>query len=328
MEIFITQNNQQTGPFSPQEIQAGLASGKYQSSDLIWYHGIEGWIPLSQASAIFSPSPSMYPSQPATCGLATASMILGVSGFFFLITSIPAVICGHIARGKIKKSQGTLGGGGLAMAGIITGYLVIGLIVVIAGLAALMAPMIMSQIKNAHRVEALNNAKQIGLALYVFEDEFGTYPNAETAKLVAEKTSTPEISGDSSNARFRQLIASGITLSEQMFHAKSDGTHEPDGFIDADFALQSGECGFGYIDNIPSNISDPRPIVMAPFISGTTKFDPEPYDGKAIILWTDNSARTYPIDSTTGEVIVDGKSILDPSHPVWARTPPNLLLPE
>lgn len=328
MEIFITQNNEQTGPFSPQEIQAGLASGKYQSSDLIWYHGIEGWIPLSQASAIFSPSPSMYPPQPATCGLATASMILGISGFFFLITAIPAVICGHIARGKIKKSQGTLGGGGLAIAGIITGYLVIALMVTIAGLAALMAPMIMSQQKMADRSEALSNAKQIGIALFEFNEEYGSYPSADTAKPVADKTSTTQMTGDSANARFRQLIASGITLSEQMFYAKSDGTDKPDGFVDGDFALQSGECGFGYIDNIPSNISDPRPIVMTPFISGTTEFDPEPFDGKAIILWTDNSTRTYPIDSRTGEVIVDGKSILDPSHPVWAGTPPNLLLPE
>ncbi len=310
MEIFITQDNQQTGPFTPKEIQAGLAIGKYQSSDLIWYHGIENWIPLSQASGILSPSPSLYPAPTATCGIATASMILGVSSFFFLITAIPAVICGHIARGKIKKSQGTLGGGGLAMAGIITGYLVIGLMVTIAGLAALMTPMIMSQVKNAHRVEALNNAKQIGLALYVFEDEYGTYPNSETAKIVADDTGTPEITGDSSNARFHQLIISGASSGEEIFYAKS------------------GECGFGYIDNIPSNISDPRPIVMTPFISGTTKFDPEPFDGKAIILWTDNSARTYPIDSTTGEVIVDGKSILDPSHPIWAGTPPNLLLPE
>lgn len=58
--------------------------------------------PLSEASGILSPSPSLYPAPTATCGLATASMILGISGFLLLITAIPAVICGHIARGKIK----------------------------------------------------------------------------------------------------------------------------------------------------------------------------------------------------------------------------------
>ena len=332
MEIFIIQNNEKTGPFSPQEIQAGLASGKYQGTDLIWYHGIQNWIPLSQASAILRPSlhpgPSMYPAQPPTCGLATASMILGISGFFLLITAIPAVICGHIARGKIQKSQGTLGGGGMAMAGLITGYSTIALTLIIACLAALTAPMIIRQQKMANRSEALSNAKQIGIVLYQFNEEFGSYPNAETAKLVADKTSTTQITGDSANARFRQLIASQITINEQMFYAKSAGTNKPDGFIDGDFALQYGECGFGYIDNISSNTPDARPIVMTPFVPGTTEFDPKPFDGKAIILWTDNSVHTYPIDRTTGKVIIDGKSILDPDHPVWAGTPPNLVLPE
>ena len=45
MEIFIQHQGQQTGPFTQQEIQAGLTSGTYQPSDLIWYEGAAGWIP-------------------------------------------------------------------------------------------------------------------------------------------------------------------------------------------------------------------------------------------------------------------------------------------
>ncbi len=328
MEIFISQHNKRTGPFTPQEIHAGLASGQYQTSDLVWYQGIEGiegWIPLSEATGIFSSDPTLQPPlKPTTSRLAIASMNLGASSFILPIAAIPAVICGHIARGKIKKSQGRLDGSGLALAGLITGYLVLGIFFIIVFLVALSAPIR----KRAYQTEAISNAKHIGMALYAFEDEYGSYPNAATAKLIAEKTSTPEITGSSSNARFRQLFSAGITESEQLFYAKTPNTRKPDGNISDNEAIAPNECGFGYIDNIPPKITDSRPIAMAPFISGTTKFDPEPFGGKAVILWTDNSTRALPIDRTTGEVILDGKSILDPSHPIWAGTPPNLVLPE
>lgn len=328
MEIYITQNNEKTGPFSPQEIQAGLASGKYRDSDLAWYHGIDHWIPLSQAlGAIGSNSPG-YSRPPETSGLAITSMILGISGFFFLITAIPAVIFGHIARSKIKKSQGKIGGDGMALAGLITGYLCIAFIVVIGTLAALMAPLIIKQQKTAHRMEALNNAKLIYSHLWSFRAQYGSYPSTETAKVIAEETSTTQITGNSANARFRQMIISGIHADEEIYYAKADGVQRPDGFIDGDFAVGFNECGFGYIDNIPSNLGNPRPIIMTPFVPGTDKFDPLPFDNKAVILWTDGSAQVYPIDKNTGQVFIDGKSILDPDHPVWNGTPPNLLLPE
>jgi type II secretory pathway pseudopilin PulG len=329
MEIFITQNNEKTGPFSPQEIQAGLSSGKYQGSDFIWYQGIESWIPLSSASSIFSVNPMNQPAaQPLSCGLATASLILGISSFIFIITAIPAIVCGHIARSKIKKSQGQLQGSGLALAGLITGYVGLGAILMIALLAALSAPMIMKQHKKAHQAQAISNAKQISLALFEFNDEYGSYPNAETAKLVAQTTSTPVITGDSSNARFRQLISSGITASEEIFYAKSIITQKPDGNISGDNAIAPGECGFAYIDNHPKVITAPRPIAMAPFTFSSGQFDKDVFDNKAIILWTDGSATTLPIDPASGKALLNGQDILDPAHPVWAGTPPNLVMPE
>lgn len=329
MEIFIIQNNEKAGPFSPQEIQAGLASGKYQGSDLIWYQGIESWIPLSSASSIFSVNPMNQPAaQPVSCGLATASLVLGISGFIFIVTAVPAIVCGHIARSKIKKSQGQLEGSGMALAGIITGYAVLALCVLIASLAALATPMIMKPHKRAHQSEAISNAKCFGLALFEFNNDYGSYPNAETAKLVANETSTPVINGDSANARFRQLITSGIVYNEEIFYAKSVITQKPDGNISGDNAIAPGECGFAYIDNIPSDIKDSRPIAMAPFTYGSGEFDNDVYDNKAIILWTDNSVTTLSIDPASGKALLNGQDILDPAHPIWAGTPPNLLMPE
>ncbi len=63
-------------------------------------------------------------SQPVrTSGLAIASLVFSLVG---PIGCIPAVICGHIALGKMKKEP-TLQGRGLALAGLIIGYVVLGL---------------------------------------------------------------------------------------------------------------------------------------------------------------------------------------------------------
>lgn len=61
---------------------------------------------------------------PQTAGIAVASLVLGILGLFSAgLTALAAVICGHLARGKIESSRGRLSGGGLAIGGLITGYL-------------------------------------------------------------------------------------------------------------------------------------------------------------------------------------------------------------
>lgn len=327
MGIFIQHQGQQTGPFTHQEIQAGVASGLYQTTDLIWYEGAEGWMPLSKLP-ILNGSPSL-PSgaMPKTSGLAITSMVLGICSFLCGgFTAIPAIICGHIAHSKIKNSQGQQTGVGFAIAGFITGY--IGIFVMIAMLAGLTAPMVIRQRKKADQTVAVSNARQIGLALMEFESEYGRYPDDSTARLVADDTKTPKITGSSSNARFQQLFSASLTQSENMFYAKTSGTRKPDGNISGDQALAPGECGFAYIENIRTDDGVPRPLAMTPFVKGRTEFDPTPFDNTAVILWSDNSVRSQPIDRITGEVIIDGQNLLDPTHPIWGGVPPSLLLPE
>jgi len=53
-------------------------------------------------------------------------MILGIVSFVLclgFLTGIPAIILGHMSRGKIKRSNGQLGGGGMALTGLILGYI-------------------------------------------------------------------------------------------------------------------------------------------------------------------------------------------------------------
>jgi hypothetical protein len=78
------------------------------------------------------PSPAVPQTVPRTPPVAIWSLILAVLSFTcgWLFTAIPAVVCGHIARAKIRKSGGALGGRGIATAGLIFGYiaLVLGII--------------------------------------------------------------------------------------------------------------------------------------------------------------------------------------------------------
>ena len=79
-----------------------------------------------------SPSPVVPQTVPHTPAVAIWSLILAVLSFTcgWVFTAVPAVICGHIARAKIRKSGGALGGKGIATAGLILGYiaLVLGIV--------------------------------------------------------------------------------------------------------------------------------------------------------------------------------------------------------
>ena len=66
------------------------------------------------------PPYAAYPPAPPTNGLAIAALVCGVGGFVIGVSFIPAIICGHLARGQIRRTGEQ--GGGLALAGLILGY--------------------------------------------------------------------------------------------------------------------------------------------------------------------------------------------------------------
>ena len=84
-------------------------------------------------------------------------------------------------------------------------------IVIIAALAGLTAPMVIRQRKKADQTEAVSNARQIGLALFEFETAYGSFPDSTTAPTVTENTGTTlTFGGSTANDYFRQLIAAEI----------------------------------------------------------------------------------------------------------------------
>ena len=176
-------------------------------------------------------------------------------------------------------------------------------IVIIAALAGLTAPMVIRQRKKADQTEAVSNARQIGLALFEFETAYGSFPDQTTGTTVTENTgSVLTFGGNTANDYFRQLIAAEISQSEAMFYAKTGFSRKPDNvFNTAQNALAPGEVGFGYIMNANlafSTAGNPaRPIVVAPlaFPFQTGQFDLDLYDAKAVVLRIDNSVQSIPV---------------------------------
>ena len=122
-------------------------------------------------------TPSVPPVKTGTSGLAIASLICGLGSFLLsIITGIPAIIMGHIAMSKIKKSQGTIGGHGVALAGTILGYVSIALIPIIAILAGLATPAILKAKKNADKAQLINQVKMVGFELNEQFYESNAYP--------------------------------------------------------------------------------------------------------------------------------------------------------
>jgi hypothetical protein len=104
---------------------------------------------------------------PKTAGLAIWSLVLGILSLmcFSIFAAIPGVICGHKALSKIKRSGGALEGQGLAIAGLVTGYMGIAwAIVFIPMMAAIAIPNFVKAREVSMRNACINNLRQIDAA--------------------------------------------------------------------------------------------------------------------------------------------------------------------
>jgi hypothetical protein len=66
--------------------------------------------------------------------MATISLVLGILSWIALpfVGAVGAIICGHMARAEIRRSQGALDGDGQAVAGLVLGYVHIAVLMLIA----------------------------------------------------------------------------------------------------------------------------------------------------------------------------------------------------
>lgn len=130
------------GPVSLGELRGILKENVVPLTTVVWTEGMDQWRPAYEVpelgagggGQVVQPAPGagLYMGAPQSSGLAVASMVLGLAGLLLvpIVCSIAAVICGHMARSQIRKGEGRVGGDGMAMTGLITGYL--GLVIYLA----------------------------------------------------------------------------------------------------------------------------------------------------------------------------------------------------
>ncbi len=106
-------------------------------------------------------------------GLAIASLTGGVLSLWLgFLTGIPAVICGHLGRARIRKSGGELRGKGMALSGLILGY----------GMTVLSMPVVFSfsaakvAIKKAQTLQTKTYTVATTSAVEQFYQEYSKLP--------------------------------------------------------------------------------------------------------------------------------------------------------
>src|SRR5580692_11836551 len=100
---------------------------------------------LSNAPASTNPTPAVSaavqaPVCPAqSSGKALASLVFGL--FFFVFpAAVVAIVFGHLSLSEIRKSAGRLTGHGMAMAGLVLGYIGVAIIPFVLIVAAIAIP--------------------------------------------------------------------------------------------------------------------------------------------------------------------------------------------
>ena len=125
----------------------------------------------------FPPSP---PPTAPDAKLSTTSLILGILSLacFSILAGIPAIITGHMARGRARREPERYGGAGLALGGLVMGYLSVAmLLVLIPVFAALLLPALAKAKGSSQRDACVNNMKQVGLAIRIWSnDNGGVFP--------------------------------------------------------------------------------------------------------------------------------------------------------
>ena len=210
-------------------------------------------------------------------------------------------------------------------------------IVIIAALAGLSAPVILKQRKKADQTEASHNVRQIHIALLDFDNDYGSFPDNNTAEDVKDATGTSlSFGGSFATDYFRQLIATSAKAESTFWCKTSYSPRKPDNDISPGKALDAGEVGFGYImasqtDGQSSSSNSSRPVCVSPLYKAQPnwEFDPEPYGDKAVVLRIDGSAKAETIRTDNRYVAVPGGFLQSQGEKsVWEDVNPVLRAPQ
>lgn len=129
-------------PVAADSLPALVGSGRVRRDTLVWNETMTAWAEAASALPdLFSAIPpqlslaqrreimtgrndSFPPPQSKTDPVAVCALVFGVLGLpvCLPVFSIPAIVCGHIGRKRAKEETVPSANGGLALGGLIMGY--------------------------------------------------------------------------------------------------------------------------------------------------------------------------------------------------------------
>jgi type IV pilus assembly protein PilA len=159
--------------------------------------------------AVPAPAPGVYSGMPPgnteTSGKAIGSLVCGIL-FFFLPAAIAAVVLGHLSLSEIRQSAGRLAGRGMAIAGLVLGYLGLSFIPILI-IAAIAIPNLLRANMAANEASAVGSIRTINTACVTYATEHkslpsslanlgpGAHPGADASDLIGGDLASGQKSG-------------------------------------------------------------------------------------------------------------------------------------
>jgi type II secretory pathway pseudopilin PulG len=95
--------------------------------------------------------------------------------FFVFPSAVAAIIFGHISRSDIRRSGGRKTGAGMAMVGLVLGYLGISIIPILI-IAAIAIPNLLRSKMAANEASAVGSLRLLNTAAAAYLTAYGTFP--------------------------------------------------------------------------------------------------------------------------------------------------------
>ena len=257
------------GPVGIEQMRQWTAEGRINAKTRVQQAGAAEWktaadfpeLGCAPSAGVPGPgsSPPPLPTGQAAgqqSGLAITSFVLGLLSLLCLgfLAGIPAIICGHLARGRARRLPGMYGGAGFALAGLIMGY--VSLLVSLVILPAMLLPALSRAKGKAQSINCSNNMKQIGLSFRTWAiDNNDNFPfNVSTNKGGTLELCLLGSDGFDRNAAFHFQVMSNELSTPKILVCPADSKRQP-----APDFLSLRPANVSYQVRSGPNVSDTNP---------------------------------------------------------------------